>query len=172
MGAEKLLPYFDYESIHEMDDGGPGSCIGYLVAGHVEYFDIECFLARDVDDFEDAPQRGFDIEHVWWRTEPYLDGDGDEQESSFIYVYDADGSKGGHAATKVEIETTWERRCFQHPFEVAKTALHKSRIALDEEHLADDRGYIYLCSECYDRWLARLDVALAKIRQGTGAPDA
>ncbi|KQO98595.1 hypothetical protein [Leifsonia sp. Leaf264] len=157
----KLLPYFSYETISELDyDGGIGSTTGILIDGHLDLFEVECFLARDAEEeFYDAPSRGFDVEHVYWRTEPYAGEDGDNEYDSYVYVWDKDDSKGGKPATKLEIETTWDRRCVNHEFEVAKSGVPIATIVESQHHLADDHGYIYLCEDCATSYDARLKAA-------------
>lgn len=155
-----------YEVIYEMDyDGGTGSAMGVLIDGHVDFADVELFVAAVIpDEFWHTPERGFDVEHVYWRTSAFYDDEGN-QTDSFTFVYDDSPLKGGKPATKLEIESTWEKRCIRHPFEVALTGIHKSRIPEEQADLADANGYVYLCRECYDDWAARLNAAVDEMRR-------
>lgn len=145
----KLYQEVLYETIYEMDyDGGTGSLMGFLIEGHVDLADVDLFLAY---------------------TAPFYDDEG-EKTDSFIYVYDADGSKGGTPATRLEIETTWEKRCIRHPFEVATTGISKRSIPEDQADLADEHGTVYLCEECYTDWnrrrIAEIDRMMAEEKKG------
>lgn len=161
----RLYQRLSYETIHEIDyDGDTGSLMGFLIDGHVDLDDVDLFLATSAEEelYFDPPMRGFDIEHVWWRTTPFYDDEGTKTDS-FIYVYDADDSKGGKPATKLEIESTWEKRCVRHPFEVAANGISKHSIPEDQADLADEHGTVYLCEECYTDWNRRRNEQIDRI---------
>ena len=139
---------WSYEEFYETDgDGELGVCIGFNVDGHVDFQEVEEFMATVAPeyfdgDYRSAPERGFDVRHQWVRKVP-------REWGHTLQYQDAPG-RGAKAVTRIEEETTWEKRCHRHPFEIAQAGYHESTF-IDGEGKGDEYQYIYYCSDCVKR---------------------
>ncbi|UYM26627.1 hypothetical protein SEA_BAUER_78 [Arthrobacter phage Bauer] len=135
-----------YDEIYEDDGGGDLGClIGFNIHGHIDFQQVEEFLATEAAEWfddENAPERGFDAEHLWVRKVP--------REYGWSFQYQAAPGRGAKAVTRLQVETTWEKRCYRHPFEVASTGFHETAF-IDGAGKGDDRQFIYYCRPCADR---------------------
>jgi len=143
-----------YDEIYEDDGAGElGSIIGFNIHGHIDFQQVEEFLADVAAEWfyeDNAPDRGFDVEHLWVRKVP--------REYGSHYQYQSKPGRGAKAVTRLQVETTWDERCYKHPFEVATSGFHESAF-IDGEGKGNDRQYIYYCRECSDRIRAEQDAA-------------
>ena len=146
-----------YEEFYEsFGDGDLGSCNGFNVDGHLDFQEVEEFMATAASEWfdqDDAPARGFDVRHQWVRKVPRHWG--------HTFQYQDHPGRGAKAVTRIEVETTWDKRCYRHPFEVAQSGLHESRF-IDGAGKGDSSGYIYYCRPCMDRINAELAEATKK----------
>ena len=146
-----------YEPFYESHgDGDFGSCMGFNVDGHLDFQQVEEFMAIEAPEWfdqDDAPLRGFDVRHQWVRKVPRPWG--------HVYQYQNTPGRGAKAVTRIEEETTWEKRCHRHPFEVAQSGLHEDRF-IDGKGKGDSSGYIYYCRPCMDRINAEIAAATKK----------
>ncbi|NWL13287.1 hypothetical protein DM793_18645 [Paenarthrobacter nitroguajacolicus] len=146
-----------YDEIYETHgDGDLGSLIGFNLEGHLDFQQVEEFIATEAEEWfdgEEAPGRGFDSEHLWVRKVP--------REWGHVYQYQTKPGRGAKAVTRLQVETTWEKRCHRHPFEVAQSGLHEDRF-IDGKGKGDDCGFIYYCRPCMDRINAEFAAAAKK----------
>jgi hypothetical protein len=146
-----------YDEIYESDGYGElGSLMGFNLEGHLDFQAIEEFMATEANEWfpdEDARSRGFDAEHLWVRKVP--------REWGFVYQYQSHPGRGAKAVTRIQEETTWEKRCHRHPFEVAQSGLHEDRF-IDGKGKGDECGFIYYCRPCMDRINAEFAAAAKK----------
>jgi hypothetical protein len=149
----------NYEPFYESDgEGELGACMGFNVDGHLDFQQVEEFMATVApeyfgDEWRSAPLRGFDVRHQWVRKVP--------REWGHVYQYQNVPGRGAKAVTRIEEETTWEERCHNHPFEVARSGFHEATF-VDGEGKGDDQKYIYFCADCVKRIDADREAARKK----------
>lgn len=150
MPETKLLPWFSFETVYEMDyDGSTGNPMGVLVDGHISDFELECFMAREMEDeYYDAPYKGFDVQYIWWSTAPYVDDEGEKIDGSYIYVYSDVEREGWKPSTRIEENTTWDHWCVNHPDEAAVIGMPLSEFVEEDHHRSADGKSIHYCRPC------------------------
>jgi hypothetical protein len=148
-------PSFTYEKVREDDGSGDlGAVMGFNVSGHLDDRDIEVFLAGEVSSewFDEGTPRGFDVSHCWVRKVP--------RDFGHAFQYQDHAGPGAKAVTYFVVETTWEKRCWQHPFDVAHCGVHKETL-IGCDDIADAQGYVYMCRPCSKSYDERLALARA-----------
>lgn len=149
-----LYSMFEFEEVCEDEGDCFGRVMGFHIAGHVDFADVELFMAAvEYEELARVGQRGFDVKHCWVRKVPCEYGQ--------RYQYQNFAQQGARAVTVIEEETTWEKRCVVHPFEVAKCGVPKESV-INGEALADERGYVHFCKPCHEDFDVRQKAAAKK----------
>lgn len=167
-----------YETIHEMDDGEPGSVMGFLIEGHVDYQLVEEFLAcGEVEDYGFDDIQDWDVEWTYVRAFPIVDDDGNKTDS-WEFGYVSEPKEGYRPVTKIETAWITTRWCAFHPMEPYDQSIRADnfgnetvRCVLPETTVSSAWGveipYIHLCKACADeyqiRWREAYDQAVIEI---------
>lgn len=168
----------DFEPIYE---GGNGALTGFLLYGDdIDVFEVETFLANDVEDYYGEPiepEGGWEVTDCYVRKVPGTDDDG---EPCTMFHFQNHPASGAKKCVRVEAHSFWGHWCANHiyepavsgqpietftrdsiiwPFVHVRITPEKYRSARAYGGAQDGPAYLYFCAPCARDIRERLETA-------------
>ena len=149
----------EHNVVREWDEGGCGSIMGFDIHGHVDFADVEFFLANLPYNYDEDGEGCFEVAHVWRWQVPREDG--------CVCTYTNHAARGATPVTQLLRPHSWDMFCLNHPFEPAVigtpacTMVDGEQIVAEELEAQASRldprpvvtalngGSIFMCRDCW-----------------------